>query len=308
MDRLSFDGVSVSSSHRAPFHMTYAGFWHRFGAGVVDALLFTPLCVLSFWAMGEGATLAVVVSAAVSVAYYAYSIVGHALWGQTIGKRVAGVRVRSVGGAPLTWAIAFRRSSVDVAIGILSLIGYAIVLHAIPEADFATKGWQQISEQYDRARPAWVRIVEYGYWVWIAGEVFTVLLNSQRRAIHDFIGGTVVVLEGRAMLQPLATTDAPGRWDKAWAFIDHAGALLGLALAALFILGAAYSASIDDRGAFAGTLTIASYSCAVAALFALARRSASKGHAYHSWVRGAAAALIVLPASLVILALILSTG
>ena len=280
--------------------MTYAGFWQRLSAGVVDALVFTPLCVLSVWAIGQSATTAVIVSLGVSVAYYSYSIVGHAVWGQTIGKRVAGIRVRSLSGAPISWRVALRRSSVDIGLGIVSVVGYATVLFAIPEADFASKGWQQVSEQYDSARPTWVRVVEYSYWVWLAGEVFTVLLNPRRRAIHDFIGGTVVLAEGRALVSPLVGPAPATRWGRVWRVIDHAGALVGLALSALFILGAFYSSSIADNGALIGTLMIASYGCLVAILFALARRAASIGSRRHTWLRGAAAVTIALPVLLFI--------
>jgi uncharacterized RDD family membrane protein YckC len=280
--------------------MTYAGFWHRLGAGAVDALVFAPLCILSFWAIGESATVAVLVSSIVSGAYYAYSIVGHAVWGQTIGKRIAGIRVRSLDGAPISWRVAVRRSSVDIAIGVLATIGYAVVLFAIPETDFSTKGWQQISEQYDRARPTWVRVIEYGYWVWLAGEVFTVLLNPRRRAIHDFIGGTVVVIEGRAFMQLPVVPATSSKWAKSWAAIDYTGALLGFVIAAAFVLGAIYSASIADDNAFTGTLMIASYGFVVSVLFALARRAAWKGRTRHSWLRGAAVVMVALPVLLLI--------
>jgi uncharacterized RDD family membrane protein YckC len=39
----------------------------------------------------------------------------------------------------------------------------------------------------------WDRAIDIFQNVWICSEVFVVLLNRRKRALHDFIGGTVVI-------------------------------------------------------------------------------------------------------------------
>jgi uncharacterized RDD family membrane protein YckC len=41
--------------------------------------------------------------------------------------------------------------------------------------------------------PSWYDLVTIGTNVWVWGELFVLLLNKRKRAIHDFIAGTVVI-------------------------------------------------------------------------------------------------------------------
>jgi uncharacterized RDD family membrane protein YckC len=89
--------------------LTYAGFGVRLKAAAVDFGIFLPPSLLTLWALGTGWRAAIVVNILYTVAYFAYTIVGHARWGQTIGKHVAKIRVRDLAGQPITWGHAWRR-------------------------------------------------------------------------------------------------------------------------------------------------------------------------------------------------------
>lgn len=134
--------------------------------------------------MGASWGTAIAVYVVNTVAYFAYTIIGHARWGQTIGKHVARIRVRDLAGHPITWIHAWRRSSVDIALGTTSLIIYAIVLARIPATDFDALSWGQISERYNAMRPWWDPAIGYLYFAWLGSEVVSVLFNRRRRALH----------------------------------------------------------------------------------------------------------------------------
>ncbi len=275
--------------------MIYAGFSPRLRAGIVDGLVFLPFCILAFWAQGHGASTAIAVATMNFVVYYAYSVVGHAKWGKTLGKHFAGVRVRSTTGTPLTWKQSLRRSGVDLLLGTVGAVAYAFVIMRIPKQEFALKGWQEIQTLYDALRPAWVRVLEYSYWVWISSELVTMLFNPQRRALHDFIGGTVVLLDSSPSVE---ASDSPADVRGAvrlWSILDQAGATVAILVAAFFLAGSLYSASTGDHAAFTGTLAFASYSTMLAGLFSLARRAHARGLRRHRYLRTGAGVLTLLP-------------
>jgi uncharacterized RDD family membrane protein YckC len=49
--------------------------------------------------------------------------------------------------------------------------------------------------RYEALRPAWVVAVDYLYNAWLVSQIVSVLFNKRRRALHDFLAGTVVVVE-----------------------------------------------------------------------------------------------------------------
>ena len=275
--------------------LSYAGFGVRLKAALIDFAVFLPLGLLSFWALGASWAIAIVVYVFNTVAYYAYSIIGHARWGQTIGKHVAKIRVRDLTGHPITWTHAWRRSSVDIALGTASLIIYAIVLARIPAADFEALNWEQISERYDAMRPWWARATEYLYYAWLGSEVVSVLFNRRRRALHDFVAGTVVVREG-----PVDTVAEPvvaslRGWRRALSVADRIMAGIALVAGGLFSLVALGAQVNADSATLRETLWLAAYAVVVGLAYALAARLLRRHNRWHWAFLATAVALTAIP-------------
>jgi uncharacterized RDD family membrane protein YckC len=249
----------------------YAGFWLRLKAGLVDFLVFLPVALLWFWAPDWGRGAAVAYSVVSNILYFAYSIVGHAIWGQTLGKRVTRIRVVDVSGRPIGWRQAVRRSSVDIALGAITTIAYAWVIFRIPAAEFETLRWLQVQERYDAIRPAWVVATEYAYWAWLASEVVSVLFNKRRRALHDFIAGTVVVREAQGP-SGLGAPAVQG-WRRALSIADTVLAAVALVAAVFFALGALAPLTARDPSHRPSMIAVAAYSAILAFVYALAARS-----------------------------------
>jgi uncharacterized RDD family membrane protein YckC len=170
----------------------YAGFDLRLAAGFADFIVFLPLIALAAWAKDSGLGVAFASSILSAIAGFAYTVIGHARWGQTLGKRAVGIRVIDVNGGPIGWSKALRRSSVDIAFGTLAQAVYWTV--ALNNAEFQTLPWSEMRARYEALRPPWGMWIDYVYNAWLASEFVTMLFNKQRRALHDFIGGTIVVV------------------------------------------------------------------------------------------------------------------
>jgi uncharacterized RDD family membrane protein YckC len=128
------------------------------------------------------ASLLAYVCLGVNIAAYGYYIALHAKFGQTVGKMATGVKVvdKSEQSA-ISWRQAVMRYIVQMLLSV-PLVAW------IFKFGFPVKG----GTYYGIAA-----IVAYAWGIaisaWFVAEVVTMLCNRKRRAVHDFIAGTVVV-------------------------------------------------------------------------------------------------------------------
>ena len=160
----------------------YDTFWLRFGARFVDAIIFVPLYIAG-WLLLAHSTLTGIRVAWIIVAqcaFVVYQIVMHGLYGQTLGKMSCHVIVRDISERPLTMKQAVLRSIVDIALLPLGLwVDLPQLIHAGSIADF---------------HPSLASRLFSGLcFGWTVIEVVTLLSNEKRRAVHDYIAGSVVI-------------------------------------------------------------------------------------------------------------------
>lgn len=175
----------------------YASFLSRFGALLIDDLVTAPVLLLPFLARSWPTMLAVLAVLLRAAAIPAYNIFCHGRYGQTVGKRVFGIRVHLVSGAAITWRAAWIRHSPDVVIAALWAFGVAHVIAARDPASLAELTYPAWERTIRAERLAFVRWTDIGAQIWVWSEVVIMLLNKQRRALHDLIAGTVVLQVGR---------------------------------------------------------------------------------------------------------------
>lgn len=172
----------------------YATFWQRFAAGMLDMLVFLPLAVIQWLvdpAWKQGAFALSVVSTCLGLSYHIYA---HGRFGQTIGKWAMGIRVmRAHGGGRIGWRQAGLRSSVDGGLAILGMIGQAVAVAAIADVAYYGVGWHERFGNMAALEPRWSIWAHRIAGVWYWSELITMLFNKRRRALHDFLAGTVVI-------------------------------------------------------------------------------------------------------------------
>jgi hypothetical protein len=61
------------------------------------------------------------------------------------------------------------------------------------DAEYFSMGWIERTQQMIKQAPSWYQIVNITMNIWIWGEFITMLTNKKRRAVHDFMAGTVVI-------------------------------------------------------------------------------------------------------------------
>ncbi len=112
-----------------------------------------------------------------------YYITLHARYGQTLGKRLMRVRVidKSEARGITVWQ-AIRRDIVPV-LGFLFAIGLAAYLSTLTPEMLENLGTVIVI----------AGAVILAFHGWFIAEIVTMLFSRRRRAVHDFIAGTVVV-------------------------------------------------------------------------------------------------------------------
>jgi uncharacterized RDD family membrane protein YckC len=173
--------------------MRYAGFWSRAIATLVDVFILLPFILVLSWALPLRG-LALVLAMPLGLLGPAYHIWFHARSGQTPGKRFAAIRVVSVAGERISWREAALRSAVDV---FFALVQWATVVLTVSHlsGDEASGSWLEQTRLLEEHGPAWSKYVQHATTAWGLSELVFLLFNAQRRSLHDFIAGTVVVHE-----------------------------------------------------------------------------------------------------------------
>jgi uncharacterized RDD family membrane protein YckC len=161
----------------------YNTFWPRFWAGWIDALVFIPIYFLDSWIFSHdfiGLINFLYYALVSSLGFYFYSVFMHGRYGQTLGKMAMEIRVYSVDGKHLGYQKAIFRDSIIIVVAVLLLIIEA------PEIISGVNPYEAAADNQI------FYYLMYAELLWFVAEFLTMLTNEKRRAIHDFIAGSVV--------------------------------------------------------------------------------------------------------------------
>jgi uncharacterized RDD family membrane protein YckC len=188
----------------------YSTFGPRFWTGTIDALVLWPIgfitWTLSSLSIPNGlAALLIIVE---NLAWLFYTVVMHGRYGQTVGKMVTKVRVvdfRTEG--RISWRQAWLREGIPMLLSLGMVVQeVAAMLKESESTQAVTRGQALV------ATKPFNLLLELPGW-WFVAEAVTMLTNEKRRALHDFIAGTIVVRTNIEPEKVQASTDpmvAPG--------------------------------------------------------------------------------------------------
>jgi len=171
----------------------YSTFWRRVGALLLDGLILLPLSLLAF------------VGLMYTRLFYFYSLLPNLLVigfysiylvkrnGGTPGKRILDMKVVMADGTPVTTNAAIIRYSVPLILSLLSSLGMSVAGFKITDAEFQSLGYLQKILALGAHAPAWNSAVTWCALAWYVVGAIVMLCNNKRRAVHDFLAGTVVI-------------------------------------------------------------------------------------------------------------------
>lgn len=175
--------------------MIYAGFWRRFGAYWIDVFVMIPLIGIVYFC-GEKSRLFqlywFIPCLLIGIGFHVYLV---KRFGGTPGKLLLNMRIAMLDGSPVTLKAASLRYSVLFILSFLSSLALLLSVLSMTDELYFSLGYIERSQKILELAPSWYRLVSILLQVWIWSEFISMLFNKQRRAIHDFIAGTVVVHE-----------------------------------------------------------------------------------------------------------------
>jgi uncharacterized RDD family membrane protein YckC len=184
--------------------LRYAGFGPRFCSLFLDGLFFLPLMLITGWASSRFRLFDVyyfIPSILLGLFYDVYLV---KRYGGTPGKLIMGIGIRKVNGEPVGYREAFLRNLVDLLFCLVISIAMLLPLFHMTDAEYQSLSYMHQIHREAALAPSWLKPVQWAQEIWFWGELVVLLTNRKRRALHDFIAGTVVI-----HTRPAANAESP---------------------------------------------------------------------------------------------------
>lgn len=171
----------------------YAGFWARLGSLLLDIIFMIPILFLILYLNGFGRYVYFITFIPSLVFGLWYNIYLPKKHGGTPGKLAVGIQIIRLDGESIGWKEAFLRHSVVLVITLLSGAIMTVCLLQADETTFVNLSWLKRTAYVMSFSPAFFVFYNWVNNIWFYGELIVLLTNKRKRAIHDFIAGTVIV-------------------------------------------------------------------------------------------------------------------
>ena len=166
----------------------YRTFWRRFFAEIVDSLVFIPVSLITGWVWRHADAVPLPLLAlhyfVTRLLFLIYQIYFLGTYGQTPGKMALGVVVLDVSERRhVSYRQALLRNAAPLAVTLV-LLPYQLF-------QILTGRFYLLQPGGRPDKISW--ILSFVLMGWFLLEIVTMTFNSKRRALHDFIAGSVVV-------------------------------------------------------------------------------------------------------------------
>ena len=174
-----------------------AGFWPRFASLLLDGFIMAPIGLLAFW-MPTPRFLALFYFLLIFLLALFCEVYLVRRWGGTPGKLVMDLRILRTDGRPVGYREATLRAGPNLIFNPLGAVALCVAASQVTVSHYRATPFLNRLQQLANLAPRWHHSVDVAFYVWSWGELLVLLSNRRRRALHDFIAGTVVViLHGR---------------------------------------------------------------------------------------------------------------
>jgi len=185
-------GLAAPAEEPHTIALRYAGFWPRLGALLLDIVLLAPLGGLAWWGYTHVRLLPLYFAVPDVLVGLLYNVYLVQRFGGTPGKLIVGIRIRKVNGSPVGYREAFLRYLPEFVLGVLGSLAFVSAVLQMSDSEYPLS-FTELTTRVMPLMPSWYKPVHWTENIWMWGELIVLLTNRKRRALHDFIAGTVVV-------------------------------------------------------------------------------------------------------------------
>jgi uncharacterized RDD family membrane protein YckC len=189
--------------------LVYAGFWRRLVAMLIDLVVFAPLSFFVIWGTHHYRLFDVYMLIPNVVISILFSVVLVGKFGGTPGKLVLGMRIIRVDGTPIGMPRAFVRNLPELLLWLASAVALCVPLLNMPDDAYLQLAPHlgERRRELETLAPSWYEPLQILYYAWVYGELLVLLTNKKRRALHDFLAGSVVVHLSRPSRLTIGSSD-----------------------------------------------------------------------------------------------------
>lgn len=174
--------------------MRYGGFWRRSAASLIDGLVLLPFTALLIYAQGFSKEMGIWLSLPAAILFSSYYIIMHWRYGATVGKRLLSLRVvDEYYEREINFRSALLRGGFYLIFAVIISYREILGFQSIPADQYIQLEWYVRDEIVQSRSPSWFAFVIASSCVWFAISFFTLIATQKKRALHDYLGSTVVV-------------------------------------------------------------------------------------------------------------------
>ncbi|HUO58292.1 MAG TPA: RDD family protein [bacterium] len=186
---------------RCGFHI-YAGFFLRILCQAIDGSIVYAFSRLVGWLEFRSFHFFFLTNLVSFVFFRFYFMYFTGKWGQTPGKMAVKIKVIRKDGYEIRWSNAILRNIFETVLVILINIGFTMAMSHTSAHDFDLMTLADKENFLEKNMPSFVQYCFELRMVYAISEFFVLLMNKKKRAIHDFIAGTVIIRDPRMPLLP----------------------------------------------------------------------------------------------------------
>lgn len=170
----------------------YAGFWPRLMAGVLDLGVYFLFYILCRVVMGSH-FYGFLPFGLMGVLYLSLCLWMMVRWGQTPGKMMVGIKVVRLDFSEVGWGTALLRDSLTVLVSGWDLLKSFLIVLGFISAGLLPLGFKEGDSFWVLFLRLFDEKLNLFVLIWLFSECLVLLTNPRRRALHDFLAGTLVV-------------------------------------------------------------------------------------------------------------------
>ncbi|XOV77365.1 MAG: RDD family protein [Aestuariibacter sp.] len=185
--------ASPKSVEEEKTELLYAGFWKRFFAFWIDVIALLPVILIVIWGEQQFRLFQLywlVPGALIGLWFHVYLV--HR-YGGTPGKLLLNIRITDLDGAHVSFGQAMLRYSVLFILSTMSTLALLPTYLGMTDAQYFSMDLVERSRYLQENSLGMLDIVNVAVNIWIWSEFIVMLTNKKRRALHDFMAGTVVI-------------------------------------------------------------------------------------------------------------------
>lgn len=194
----------VLKAEASPTGIQFAGFWIRSASLLIDMGFFFFVLLAIQHAIGD-LVYDYNVCGFYSLAFLLFDFFLMKRWNQSLGKMALGIKVMKSDYSTIGWKEIILRDTLDILSNAWEFLRAGLILVGLIAVNLIWVPSNMTPGPFKNWPEIITRDLSFLYLIWGSSEVVILLTNHRKRALHDFLAGTVVVIDqelklGRKML------------------------------------------------------------------------------------------------------------